>query len=42
MQSFLDADQFKLYELILKRTKSSQMESASLDKTSIDILSNDL
>ena len=41
MQSFLDADQFKLYELIWKRTISSQMESASLDKTSIDILSND-
>ena len=41
MQSFLDADQFKLYELIWKRTISSQMESASLDKTSIDIISND-
>ena len=41
MQSFLDADQFKLYELIWKRTISSQMQSASLDKTSIDIISND-
>ena len=41
IKNFLDADQFKLYELIWKRTLSSQMESASLDKTSIDIVSND-
>ena len=33
----LDHDQFRLYELIWKRTIASQMESAALDQTSIDI-----
>ncbi|MFC0286455.1 type I DNA topoisomerase [Kaistia hirudinis] len=34
----LDADQAKLYELIWKRTVASQMESAELQRTSVDIL----
>ena len=34
---YLDADQAKLYELIWLRTVSSQMESAELERTTIDI-----
>ncbi|MCX5495432.1 type I DNA topoisomerase [Kaistia dalseonensis] len=34
----LDADQARLYELIWKRTVASQMESAELQRTSVDIL----
>lgn len=34
---FLDSDQLKVYELIWKRTISSQMQSAELDETSVDI-----
>ncbi len=41
ISSFLENDQFKLYDLIWKRTISSQMQSAELDKTSVDITSND-
>lgn len=37
----LDSDQFRLYELIWKRAIASQMESARLENTSIDILSAD-
>ncbi|GJL95363.1 MAG: DNA topoisomerase 1 [Hyphococcus sp.] len=37
----LDTDQFKLYELIWKRTMASQMESARLENTTIDLLSKD-
>ena len=33
----LDADQFALYELIWKRTIASQMESAELERTTIDL-----
>ncbi len=33
----LDADQAKLYELIFKRTLASQMESAELERTTVDI-----
>lgn len=33
----LDADQAKLYELIWKRTIASQMESAELERTTVDI-----
>ncbi|TBW34298.1 type I DNA topoisomerase [Siculibacillus lacustris] len=33
----LDAEQLKLYELIWKRTVASQMESAVLDRTTVDI-----
>src|SRR5262249_13078486 len=34
---FLDADQAKLYELIWLRTTASQMESAELERTTVDI-----
>lgn len=37
MKSFLNRDQFRLYELIWKRTLASQMVDAILDSTSIDI-----
>jgi len=37
MQSFLDHDQFRLYELIWKRAIASQMQSAELDQTGVDI-----
>ncbi len=36
-KSFLDADQNKLYELIWLRTVASQMESAELERTTVDI-----
>ncbi|TWI79995.1 DNA topoisomerase I [Roseibium hamelinense] len=35
---FLDQDQAKLYELIWKRTMASQMESAVLERTTIEIV----
>ncbi len=41
MSSCLDDEQFKLYELIWKRTISSQMQSAELDETSADISNED-
>lgn len=34
---FLDQDQARLYELVWKRTMASQMESAVLERTTIDI-----
>jgi len=37
--SKLDADQRKLYELIWRRTVASEMESAQLDQTAIDLTS---
>ena len=37
----LDADQTKLYELIWKRAVASQMESAELERTTIDAISGD-
>src|SRR5271154_22669 len=37
---FLDADQARLYELIWLRTVASQMESAELERTTIDITAN--
>ncbi len=37
----LDQDQLRLYELIWKRAISSQMESAALERTTIDIASQD-
>ncbi|MGD9799956.1 MAG: type I DNA topoisomerase, partial [Parvularculaceae bacterium] len=37
----LDADQHRLYELIWKRATASQMQSAELENTSIDLLSTD-
>ncbi|MBB5752675.1 type I DNA topoisomerase [Prosthecomicrobium pneumaticum] len=35
---FLDAEQARLYELIWKRTIASQMESAELERTVVDVL----
>ncbi len=37
----LDNDQMRLYELIWKRMMASQMASAEVDQTSVDILSDD-
>jgi DNA topoisomerase I len=37
----LDADQARLYELIWKRALASQMESAELERTTVDAVSND-
>ncbi|MDC0992727.1 type I DNA topoisomerase, partial [Alphaproteobacteria bacterium] len=37
MRTFLDHDQSRLYELIWKRAIASQMQSAELDQTAIDI-----
>jgi DNA topoisomerase-1 len=37
MARYLDADQARLYELIWKRTVASQMESAELERTTVDI-----
>ncbi|MGB7335039.1 MAG: type I DNA topoisomerase [Salaquimonas sp.] len=37
MAPFLDDEQRKLYDLIWKRTISSQMESAEIERTSVDI-----
>src|SRR5580693_1005725 len=39
-KSFLDADQAKLYELIWLRTIASQMESAELERTTVEITAN--
>jgi DNA topoisomerase I len=39
-KSFLDADQARLYELIWLRTVASQMESAELERTTVDITAN--
>tara|TARA_B100002051_G_scaffold271432_1_gene306146 strand:- start:2174 stop:4732 length:2559 start_codon:yes stop_codon:yes gene_type:complete len=41
ISNYLDNEQLKLYDLIWKRTISSQMESATLDETSVDISSKD-
>lgn len=41
IKSYLDPDQFKLYELIWKRTIASQMESALFDQLTVDIVSDD-
>ncbi|MBI4848151.1 MAG: type I DNA topoisomerase [Nitrospirae bacterium] len=37
VKKFLEADQYKLYKLIWERFVASQMESAQLEQTSIDI-----
>jgi DNA topoisomerase-1 len=37
----LDSDQARLYELIWKRAVASQMESAELERTTVDIASSD-
>ena len=41
ISKYLDKDQLKLYDLIWKRTLSSQMSSAELDKTTVDRKSKD-
>ncbi|MBN18396.1 MAG: DNA topoisomerase I [Chloroflexi bacterium] len=40
IKSYLDDDQFKLYELIWKRMVASQMENMVLDSTTIDVVSD--
>ena len=42
MSQYLDTEQLKLYELIWKRTISSQMQSAELDETAADISNKDM
>jgi len=37
----LDSDQARLYELIWKRAVASQMESAELERTTVDVVSDD-
>ncbi|WP_031552739.1 type I DNA topoisomerase [Parvularcula oceani] len=37
----LDGDQYKLYDLIWKRSVACQMESARLEQTTIDVVSSD-
>jgi DNA topoisomerase-1 len=40
IRQYLDADQFKLYDLIWKRFVASQMASAVFDTTAVDIAAN--
>ena len=40
MRKYLAAEEFRLYELIWKRTMASQMESAELERTTVDILAD--
>src|SRR6202000_1021322 len=41
ISSSLDSDQMKLYDLIWKRAVASQMESAELERTTVDVMSDD-
>ena len=41
ISSALDSDQAKLYDLIWKRAVASQMESAELERTTVDVASDD-
>ena len=41
MKAYLDDDQFRLYELIWKRTLASEMESAIFDQVAADLTSAD-
>lgn len=41
VRKYLDDNQFKLYELIWKRTVASQMESAAFDQVTVDMASSD-
>ncbi|MFH1533648.1 MAG: type I DNA topoisomerase [Nitrospirota bacterium] len=41
VEKYLDKDQFKLYELVWKRTVACQMKEALLNKTAIDIAAGD-
>ena len=38
MKAYLSNDEYRLYELIWKRTLASQMESARMERTTVDIL----
>jgi DNA topoisomerase-1 len=38
IKSFLSPEQFKLYELIWKRTVASQMQSATIDTVAVDLM----
>ncbi|MDS7596835.1 type I DNA topoisomerase [Agrobacterium tumefaciens] len=40
MKRFLDADQFRLYDLIWKRAIASQMASAEIERTTVEILAD--
>jgi DNA topoisomerase I len=40
VRQYLDRDQFALYELIWKRTVASQMESAEVERTTVDIVAS--
>ena len=42
LRPFLNDDQFAIYDLIWKRFIASQMNSATFDQTSVDILANDV
>lgn len=37
IKKFLDSDQFKLYELVWKRAMASQMKSADIERTTVEI-----
>lgn len=41
IKSFLSPEQFKLYELIWKRTVASQMQSATIDTVAVDLMCGD-
>tara|TARA_B100000676_G_scaffold309514_1_gene373271 strand:- start:191 stop:2833 length:2643 start_codon:yes stop_codon:yes gene_type:complete len=41
MKPYLDDEQFRLYELIWKRTLASEMESAVFDQVAVDVASTD-
>jgi len=41
VRRYLDNDQSRLYELIWKRAVASQMESAELERTTVDVVSDD-
>ncbi len=38
VKKFLDADQFRLYDLVWKRAIASQMQPADIERTTVDIL----
>jgi DNA topoisomerase I len=40
VRKYVGAEEFRLYELIWKRTMASQMESAEMERTTVDILAD--
>ncbi len=40
VRKYVGAEEYRLYELIWKRTMASQMESAEMERTSVDILAD--